>query len=169
MLRAEKKDFINKLGSIYSSSESIIITHYHGLSVQKLTNLRKSLRNNGVGFQVTKNTLAKIALNNSGLSFASDSFKGPVAIAYSSDCVAAAKGVVDFAKANENLKIVGGVVNNRFLTVAEVEILASLPSMDVLRSKIIGVINAPAAKLASISQAPAAQLARVMKAYAEKN
>ena len=168
MLRSEKKTFVAELEEIYKDSSSVIITHYHGLTVSQVTNLRKVLRENGASFKIVKNTLSKIAATNAGLAHNPEVFSGPTAIAYSKDPVAAAKGVVEFAKANDNLKIIGGMVNDKILSVSEVGQLAKLPSLDQLRGKIVGILQAPAANLARIVQAPAGSLARVIRAHAEK-
>lgn len=168
MLRSEKKDFVSELEEIYKASDSVIITHYHGLTVEQISNLRKVLRENGAFFKVVKNTLSKIAAANAELQHNDQLFSGPTAIAYSKDPVAAAKGVVEFAKANDNLKVIGGVVNNKILSASEVQQLAKLPSLDQLRAKIVGILQAPAASLARVVQAPAGSLARVVQAYSEK-
>lgn len=168
MLRGEKKDFVHKLEDIYSSSSTMVVAHYHGLSVSALTKLRKALRLNGVGFQITKNTLSKIALNNTELSSMSHMFKGPTAVAYSKDPVAAAKGIMEFAKANDNLKIIGGIVDGCVIDKDGVLKLASLPSIDELRAKILGLLNAPASKLLRTIQAPLEGVARVIGAYSKK-
>ncbi|MBM3466955.1 MAG: 50S ribosomal protein L10 [Alphaproteobacteria bacterium] len=169
MLRSEKKTFVSELEKIYQDSNSVIITHYHGLTVSQITNLRKALRENGASFKIVKNTLSKIAATNVKLTHDPEAFSGPTAIAYSKDPVAAAKGVVEFAKANDNLKVIGGIVNDKILNVVEVQQLAKLPSLDQLRGKIVGILQAPAANLARIVQAPAGSLARVIQAYSEKN
>ncbi|MBN8523267.1 MAG: 50S ribosomal protein L10 [Rickettsiaceae bacterium] len=169
MLRSEKKTFVSELEKIYEDSNSVIITHYHGLTVSQITNLRKALRENGASFKIVKNTLSKIAATNVKLTHDPEAFSGPTAIAYSKDPVAAAKGVVEFAKANDNLKVIGGIVNDKILNVVEVQQLAKLPSLDQLRGKIVGILQAPAANLARIVQAPAGSLARVIQAYSEKN
>jgi large subunit ribosomal protein L10 len=168
VLRSEKRDFVQKLEDIYASSNSMVVVHYHGLSVSSLTKLRKALRANGVGFQVTKNTLSKIALNNEKLSSVASLFKGPTAVAYSEDPIAAAKGIMEFAKANDNLKIMGGMVDGCVLDVDGVSRLASLPSIDELRAKILGLLQAPAGKLLGTIQAPLSSVARVIGAYAKK-
>lgn len=169
MLRSKKKIFVAELEEVYKSSSSIIVTHYHGLTVSEITKLRRNLRENGASFRVVKNTLTNIAALNVGNAHNSDMYSGPTAIAYSEDPVAAAKGVVEFAKTNDNLKIIGGIVNNTILDVSAVQQLAKLPSLDELRGKIVGLIQAPAANLARIMQAPAGALARVTRAHAEKN
>lgn len=169
MLRSDKKSFVVELEDIYKTSNSVIVTHYHGLTVSEVTKLRCNLRENGASFKVVKNTLSKIAASNAGLAGDSDVFSGPTAIAYSKDPVAAAKGVVEFAKTNDNLKIIGGIVNDKVLDVSAIQQLAKLPSLDALRGKIVGILQAPAANLARVVQAPAGALARVVKAYADKN
>ena len=169
MLRSEKKTFVSDLEEIYHASNSIIITHYHGLTVSELTTLRRSLRENGASFKVVKNTLSKIAASNVKVEYDHEMFSGPTAIAYSKDPAAAAKGVVEFAKANDNLKIVGGIVNDKILDVSSIQQLAELPSLDQLRGKIVGILQAPASNLARVTQAPAGALVRVIQAYAEKN
>ena len=169
MLRSNKKTFVTELESIYKASNSVIVTHYHGLTVSEVTKLRRSLRDNGASFKVVKNTLSKIAAKNAGLAGDSEVFSGPTAIAYSEDPVAAAKGVVEFAKTNDNLKIISGIVNDTVLDVSSIEQLAKLPSLDALRGKIVGILQAPAANLARVVQAPAGALARVVQAYADKN
>jgi large subunit ribosomal protein L10 len=169
VLRSEKKTFVSELEKIYQDANSVIITHYHGLTVSQITNLRKTLRENGASFKIVKNTLSKIAATNVKLAYDPEVFSGPTAIAYSKDPVAAAKGVVEFAKANDNLKVIGGIVNDKILNVGEVQQLAKLPSLDQLRGKIVGILQAPAANLVRIVQAPAGSLARVVQAYSEKN
>ncbi len=169
MLRSEKKTFVSDLEEIYQTSNSVIITHYHGLTVSEITTLRRSLRENGASFKIVKNTLSKIAASNVKVEHDPEMFSGPTAIAYSEDPVAAAKGVVEFAKANDNLKIVGGIVNDKILDVSSIQQLAKLPSLDQLRGKIVGILQAPASNLARVTQAPAGALARVIQAYAEKN
>jgi large subunit ribosomal protein L10 len=169
VLRSEKKTFVSELEKIYQDANSVIITHYHGLTVSQITNLRKALRENGASFKIVKNTLSKIAATNVKLTHDPEAFSGPTAIAYSKDPVAAAKGVVEFAKANDNLKVIGGIVNDKILNVGEVQQLAKLPSLDQLRGKIVGILQAPAANLARIVQAPAGSIARVIQAYSEKN
>lgn len=168
MLKSKKESFVAELEKVYKTSSSVIITHYHGLTVAEVTRLRRSLREKGALFRVVKNTLSNIAATNAGTAHDSNMYSGPTAIAYSEDPVAAAKGVVEFAKTNDNLKIVGGIVNNMILDKNAVQQLAKLPSLDELRGKIVGLVQAPAAQLARIIQAPAGSLARVVKAFADK-
>ena len=169
MLRSEKHEFVEKLEEVYKQSSSVIITHYHGLSVSQITALRKSLRENGASFKVVKNTLTKIAAGNAGVKDVANLLKGPTAIAYSADPVIAAKKVVEFAKANKKLTVVGGIVDDEILSAEQVLELSKLPSLDELRGKIIGVLQAPAAKIVGVLQAVPVQLARVIQAHADKN
>lgn len=169
MLRSEKYEFVTELEGVYKKSSSVIVTHYHGLTVSQVTLLRRALRAKGAGFQVVKNTLSKIAASKAGIQDISSLLIGPTAIAYSEDPVEAAKVVVEFAKTNENLKIIGGLVNNQLLDVQSVQHLAKLPSLNDLRGKIIGILQTPATRIARVVQAPAVQLARVLQAYADKN
>lgn len=169
MLRSQKKASVEELEDIYKTSNSVIVTHYHGLTVSDLTSLRRNLRKDGAHFKVVKNTLSKIAASNTNFPCSSDSFSGPTAIAYSEDPIVAAKNVVEFAKANDSLKIITAVVNEKVLSVNEIQQLAKLPSLDELRGKIVGLLQAPAANVARVLQAPGGGLARVLKAYADKN
>ncbi len=168
MLRAEKKNFVTELEGVCRDSNTMIFTHYHGLTVAQISELRRTLRANNAGFKVVKNTLFRIAAKGANIEFAEGIVKGPIAIAYSADAVAAAKGVVEFAKSNDNLKVVGGIVNNTILSVDGVRALSKLPSLDELRGKIIGLLQAPATKLACVLQAPASGVARVISAHATK-
>ncbi len=168
MLRSEKKEFVAELEGVYQESGSVIVTHYHGLSVSAITSLRKGLRAHGAKFRVVKNTLSQIAANTTGLQISKEMFSGPTAIAYSKDSVAAAKGVMEFAKTNDNLKIICGVVDSHFVDADGVKRIASLPSLDSLRSSFLGLLVAPATKIAGVLQAPAAQVARVIGAFATK-
>lgn len=168
MLRSEKIQCVSELEDVYKNSGSVIITHYHGLTVSQITVLRRALRSNGGSFKVVKNTLSKIAANKTGLEQSCNLLSGPTAIAYSVDPIIAAKTVVEFAKNNEKLKIIGGIVNNQLLSVDEVKYIAKLPSLDELRGKIVGVLQAPATKIAGVLQAPASAIARVLQAYSSK-
>jgi len=168
VLRSEKKEFVAELEGIYRENSAVIVAHYHGLTVSNISKLRKNLRQEGAGFKVVKNTLARIAANNVGYADTNNLFKGPVAIAYSSDPVSAAKVVAEFAKTSDALKIVGGIVSEQIVDARTVDQLSKLPSMNELRSQLVALIQTPATKIAGVVQAPAAQLARVMKAYSTK-
>lgn len=168
MLRAEKAQFIDDLHGVFGSAGVVVVAHYKGLSVPEITELRGNVRKAGGAFKVTKNRLTKRALEGTPFEGMADLFVGPTAIAYSSDPVAATKAVVDYAKKNDKLKIVGGGLGANVLDASAVQALASLPSLDELRAKIVAVLQTPAARLVGILQAPAGQVARVLAAKAEK-
>lgn len=157
MNRDEKKQLLDDLHGLFDASEVIVISHYKGLTVAEVSELRNAIRKAGAGFRVTKNRITKLALKGTKFEGLSDLFKGPTAIAFATDPVSACKACVTFAKDNEKLIIVGGAMGTGALSVDEIKRLATIPSMDELRAKIIGLL-----------QAPAAQLARVTKAYSEK-
>jgi large subunit ribosomal protein L10 len=167
--RIEKREVVADLRKTFGSVESVIVTHNLGLSAAEITNLRRDTRARGATFRVAKNRLARLALEGSAFEGISDLLTGPTALAYSSDPVAAAKVVVAFAKKNEKLVILGGAMAGQTLDVAGVRALASLPSLDELRGQLVGLIQAPATKIAGVVQAPAGQLARVLKAYADQS
>ena len=168
MTRARKQDEIGILKDRMETSEIIVLTQNKGLDAKSITDLRIETRKNEVTFKIVKNTLAKIAAKGTSVEAISDMFAGPVGMATSADPVAGAKIVHNFAKGNENLVILGGVYGDMVLDADGVKQLASLPSLDELRSKIIGLIQAPAQKIAQITQIPAQQLVGVTAAYAEK-
>lgn len=168
MNRAGKVSAVQTLKEVFGQAGVVVVTHYAGLNVADMTQLRLKLGEGGGTLKVIKNRLAKLALEGAGGAEASDLFRGPVAIAYSADPVSAAKAVWNFAKNNENLVVIGAIMGKETLDSEGVSSLAKLPSLDELRGKIIGVIQAPATKVAGVIQAPAGQLARVLNAYAEK-
>jgi large subunit ribosomal protein L10 len=168
VLRAEKLEIVESLRGVFAGAGVVVVTHFQGLNVADVTELRRGMRDAGATFRVTKNRLAKIALAETSFDPLADLFTGPTAIAYSEDPVAAPKAVVDFAKKNDKLVVMGGGLDGNLLTAAEVKALASLPSLDELRAKIIGMINTPAQRIASILQAPGGQIARVLAAHAEQ-
>ena len=169
MDRAEKQVSIETLKGVFAEAGAVVVTHNLGLTVAELTDLRLRLRNEGAALKVVKNTLVQKALDGAIGEAANSLFKGPVAIAYGSDPVSAAKVVAEYAKSNEKLSIVGGILGqDTVLDVDAVKSLATLPSLDQIRAQLIGLLNAPATKVAGVVQAPAAQLARVFSAYADK-
>ena len=168
MKRSDKKDFVEKLKNELISSSSIIVSHYAGLSVLETDNLRKEMRDNGAKFRVTKNRLTKIALTNTPYESIADLFAGPTAIAYSSDPVAPAKVSVIFEKKLENFKIIGGAYDGQKIDLSKINFLATLPSLDQIRGKLLGLLNAPAQKIASIVQVPGGQLARLVDARSKQ-
>jgi large subunit ribosomal protein L10 len=166
--RAKKQKLVESLQQDLVGTACVVVTHQSGLSVAEATLLRQQVRGAGASFRVTKNRLAKRALVGTPFEQLTPLFTGPTAIAFSGDPVAAAKVVVQYANRNEKLTIIGGGLAGQQMDAAAVRELASLPSLDELRGKLIGLLQAPAAKIASILQAPAGQVARVFAAYAEK-
>lgn len=165
MDRAQKEKQVAELRDVFGAAGLVVLTHYSGLSVAEMTNLRTKMREAGASFKVTKNRLAKLALEGTNYSDLADSFTGPTAIAFSEDPVAAAKVAVDFAKTNDKLVILSGSLDGKLLDENAVRDLAKLPSLDELRGKLVGLLQAPATKVAGVLQAPAGQLARVFGAY----
>jgi large subunit ribosomal protein L10 len=168
MDRSQKADAVAELNRTFNEVGVVVITRNLGMTVKQSTELRNKMRAAGASYKVSKNKLAKIATEGTDYSVIADLLTGPTALATSTDPVAAAKVVVEFAKTNEKLEIVGGAMGAQLLDAEGVKALATMPSLDELRAKILGLIVAPATKLATITQAPAAQLARVLSAYAEK-
>jgi large subunit ribosomal protein L10 len=166
--RTEKAESVASLKDVFASSKAVVVAHYSGLTVAQLQTLRRNARTAGASVKVAKNRLAKIALEGSDVASIASLLKGPTLIAYSSDPVAAPKVTVEFAKANEQLVILGGAMGKTALDLNAVKQLASLPSLDELRAKILGLLVAPATKIAQLTNAPAGKLARVIQAYASK-
>jgi large subunit ribosomal protein L10 len=148
--RDEKNKFVSEIKDKISGQSSVLIVHYQGLTVEQMSALRGQMYQNGANLQVVKNRLMKIAIEGTVFDKLKDKFTGPVAIAYSSDPISAAKTVARFAKTNEKLKIIAGIVDNEVVDLARIEYLATIPSLDELRAKIIGLISAPASKLARV-------------------
>ena len=167
MSRAQKEQEIKDLNARFEGSEVVIITHYSGLDMPSITALRSELRENGASFKVTKNTLTKLAIKGTQYEQLGEQFTGPTGIATSQDPVAAAKVVAKFAKENDNLKIIAGAMGDVLLDEAAVKQLASLPSLDELRSKIVGLLVAPATQVARVLQAPAQAMVGVTQAYGQ--
>lgn len=168
MDRAQKAAAVADLKQTFSEVGVVVVTRNLGLTVAQSTQLRTKMREAGATYKVSKNKLAKIALDGTDYLSLGELLSGPVGLATSIDPVAAAKVVVDFAKTNDKLEIVGGAMGATALNPEGVKALATMPSLDELRAKIVGLIQAPAQKLASITQAPAGQLARVFGAYGAK-
>ena len=167
MDRNQKRELVADLAKTLADVGVVVITRNHGLSVAQVTDLRRRMREAGARYKVTKNRLARIALEGTSYQAIGDLLVGPVGLATSSDPVAAAKVAVEFAKTNEKLEIVGASMAGTMLDVNGVKALAELPSLDELRARLVGLINAPATKIAQLSTAPAAKLARVFAAYGE--
>ena len=168
MKRSDKNNFVNKMKDELMNSSSIVVAHYSGLSVLETDDLRKEMRNNGAKFRITKNRLTKIALAKTRFKDITDLFTGPTAIAYSSDPVAAAKVAVNFEKKSKNFKIIGGAYDGEKIDKEKINFLATLPSLDELKGQIIGLIIAPAQKIALILKEPGGQLARLMSSRSKQ-
>lgn len=169
MDRAQKAESIETLKGVFASAGAVVVAHYSGLTVAEMTDLRGKLRKEGATLKVVKNTLVKKAIDGAGGEAADGLFTGPVAIAFAPDPVSAAKVAVDYAKTNDKFVVQGAVMGAVVLDAKGVGALATLPSLDQIRGQLIGLIQAPATKVAGVIQAPAAQLARVMNAYATKD
>jgi len=167
--RSEKQDVVTALHDMFAESELVVVTSPVGLTVAESTALRRRMLEAGAGFRVTKNRLARRALEGTPYAGLAELFTGPRAIAFSKDPVAAARVAVNFAKENEKLTVIGGAMGSQVLDSDGIKALASLPSLDELRAQIAGLVQRPAAKLATVLQAPAGQLARVFSAYAAKS
>lgn len=167
--RAQKRELVATLHQYFEETSIVVVTQYKGLTVAEMTDLRRRMIAAGASFKVTKNRLTRLALDGTQFQAIGHLFTGPTAIAYSKDPVAAAKVAVEFAKGNEKLVILGGALGAQALDVEGVKALATLPSLDELRARLVGMISTPASRIASVLQAPGGQLARVFKAYADKD
>jgi large subunit ribosomal protein L10 len=167
--RTAKADLVSTLNGVFANTSVVVVAHYKGLTVAEMQKLRAQMKLAGATVKVTKNRIANIALDGTDVASIKPLLKGPTLLAYSSDPVAAAKVAVDFAKGNDKLVILGGAMGTTALNPDGVKALASLPSLDELRGKIVGLIQAPATKIAQVVNAPAAKLARVFGAYATKD
>ncbi|MDE3060556.1 MAG: 50S ribosomal protein L10 [Pseudomonadota bacterium] len=168
MNRAEKQALIEDVNARFTKAQIALVVHNNGLTVAQMSELRRKMREAGAEFKVAKNRLAKLAAKDTKFANIAELLKGPTAIATSEDPVAVAKGIVDFAKANEKLVIVGGAYGEQKLDVSAIQALSKLPSLDQLRGKIIGLLQAPAQRIASILQAPGGQVARVIAAKSKQ-
>ena len=168
MDRAEKKELVTTLNAVFKAANVVVVAHYSGLTVAQMQTLRQRMRAAGASVKVAKNRLAKIALDGTDVASIGPLLKGPTLIAYSGDPVAAPKAAVEFAKGHERFVILGGAMGTTSLNPDGVKALAALPSLDELRSKLVGLIQAPATKIAQLVTAPAAKVARVVQAYATK-
>jgi large subunit ribosomal protein L10 len=167
--RTEKKELVGTLNEVFKTSGVVVVAHYSGLTVAQMQDLRRKMKAQGASVKVTKNRLAKIALEGTDVASIGTLLKGPTILAISQDPVAAPKVATDFAKAHDKFVILGGAMGTTALNADGVKALATLPSLDELRAKLVGLIQAPATKLAQLSTAPAAKLARVFGAYANRD
>lgn len=168
MDRARKEELVATMHGVFSTAPVLVVTHYKGLSVAEMSELRTRMRAVGGSLKVTKNRLTRLALQGTPSEAIADLFTGPTAVGYSDDPVAAPKVLAKFAKENEKLIILGGAMGGTVLDVDGVRTLAELPSLDELRGKFLGLLQTPAQRIASVLQAPGGQVARVLAAYAEK-
>ena len=159
MNKEKKQSYIKEMTAQFEKSEAVLVTHYQGLSVKQLDNLRKQMREHGIQFKITKNRITKIALEKSRCKDLSNLFTGPTAVALSEDAISSAKILTKFSKENENLKILGGIMGKEILDVAAVANVATLPTLDEARAKIIGILRSSAQKIVSILLAPASKIA----------
>jgi large subunit ribosomal protein L10 len=169
MDRSQKAESVASLNAVFNEVGVVVVTRNLGMTVAQSSALRSKIREAGASYKVAKNRLAKLAIADTDYVGIGDFLTGPTAIATSVDPVAAAKAVVDFAKTTDKIEIVGGSLGAHVLNAEGVKALASMPSLDEMRAKLIGLVQAPATKIAQLSTAPAAKLARVFAAYAEKD
>ena len=169
MNKTQKAALVTELQKELTEATTLIVTHYKGLNVDEMTKLRRRLREAGAKFKVAKNSLMRKAIEETNYQQIKEIFTGPTAVAYSQDPVSIAKIMVESNKENKNIIILCGVSDGKRIEEEEIRNLATLPSLDQLRGKIIGLLNAPATKIAGVLQAPAGQLARVLGAYSEKS
>ena len=159
MNKEKKQNYIKQMTSEFDKSEAVIVTHYQGLTVKQLDDLRSKMRDHGIIFKITKNRITKLALEKTKCKDLSDLFSGPTAVALSEDAITSAKILTNFSKENGNLKILGGIMGKDILDVAGVKNVATLPTLDEARAKIVGILTSPAQKIASILLAPASKIA----------
>ncbi len=169
MNKANKKNYIEEMKKVFSSSDAVMIAQYQGLNVKELDSLRKQLREKGILFKITKNRITKIALKDSPCKDLEKFFKGPTAAAMSSDPITSAKILTNFAKTHNKLKIVAGFMDGKVLDQKQVAVIATLPSLEEARAKIVGILSAPAQKLVSILLAPGSKIANLARAKSLKN
>jgi len=159
MNKEQKKDYISNMAAQFENSEAVLVTHYQGLNMTQLDMLRKEMREHGIKFTITKNRITKLALAKSKCKEITNLFSGPTAVALSKDAITSAKILTKFAKNNQNLKILGGMMGNEVLDVAGIQNVATLPTLDEARAKIVGILSSPAQKIVSILLAPASKIA----------
>jgi len=159
MNKQQKQTYITEMTAQFENSEAVLVTHYQGLNVKQLDDLRKQMRKHGIQFKITKNRITKLALKNSKCKDLENLFIGPTAVALSKDAIISAKILTKFSKENKNLKILGGIMGNEILDVTGVANVATLPTLDEARAKIVGILRSPAQKIASILLAPASKIA----------
>ena len=157
--KTKKKAYIQEMKEFFKTTNSVLVTHYQGLTVKQIDELRNEMRKNGILFKITKNRITKLALEGSKFKKLENLFSGPTAIALSKDAITSAKILTKFAKSNSNLKIIGGIMEDEQLSVADVEKIATLPTLDEARANIVGILTTPAQKIMSILLAPGSKIA----------
>jgi large subunit ribosomal protein L10 len=167
--RTEKHAFVASLAAVFAETSMVVVTQNNGMTVADVTNLRRRMREAGATYKVAKNRLAVLALDGTRFDGIVPMLKGPTALAWSRDPVAVAKTAVEFARINDKFVVLGGALGTQMLDASGIKALSELPSLDALRAKILGLLNAPATKIAGVLQAPGGQLARVLSAYAHKD
>ena len=169
MNKEKKKNYIEEMKGFFNKKSSVFITHYQGLSVKEIDQLRGEMRKHGILFRITKNKITKLALQESKFKKLENLFSGPTAVAFSDDAITSAKILTKFAKSNSHLKIIGGIMEEETLSVKDVEKIATLPTLDEARAKIVGILTAPAQKIMSILLAPGSKIAILAHAKSKKN
>jgi len=168
MHKDKKKSYIEEMKSFFKKTSTVYVTHYQGLSVKQIDELRSELRKHGILFKITKNRITKLALEGSKFKKLENLFSGPTAVTFSEDGITSAKILTKFAKKNSNLKIIGGIIEEEPLSVEDVEKIATLPTLDEARAKIVGILSAPAQKIISILLAPGSKIAILAHAKGKK-
>ncbi len=168
MNKEKKKNYIEEMKNFFNKTNSVLITHYQGLTVKQIDELRSEMRKHGIMFKITKNKITKLALEGSKFKKLENLFTGPTAVAFSEDAITSAKILTKFAKNNSNLKIIGGIMEEETLSVKDVEKIATLPTLDEARAKIVGILATPAQKIISILLAPGAKIAILAHAKSKK-
>ena len=168
MNKNKKKTYIEEMKDFFKKTSSVFVTHYQGLTVNQIDKLREEMRKHGILFKITKNRITKLALEGSKFKKLENLFSGPTAVAFSDDAITSAKILTKFAKSNSNLKIIGGIMQEEPLTLEDVEKIATLPTLDEARAKIVGILATPAQKIISILLAPGAKIAILAHAKSRK-
>ena len=168
MNKNKKKHYIEEMKTFFNKTSSVLVTHYQGLTVKQIDELRSEMRKHGILFKITKNKITKLALEGSKFKKLDKLFSGPTAVAFSEDAITSAKILTKFAKINTNLKIIGGIMENEPLSVEDVEKIATLPTLDEARAKIAGILTTPAQKIISILLAPGSKIAILALAKSKK-
>ena len=168
MNKDKKKTYIEEMKNFFNKTSSVFVTHYQGLTVKQIDELRSEMRSHGILFKITKNKITKLALEGSKFKKLGNLFSGPTAVAFSKDAITSARILSKFAKKNSNLKIIGGIMEEEPLSVEDVEKIATLPTLSEARSKIVGILATPAQKIMSILLAPGSKIAILAHAKSKK-